>query len=149
MPNRATHAKVGAAVGATVAVYRARSAPVNHVIAEGVGGLLGGWVGGVLPDVLEPATSPNHRRFAHSVVAGGTLTFARLAEWQATCRTSADRAAEVAILHPADSPERSQAELSALFWRFLAGALVGLVAGYASHLILDATTTRGLPFIGG
>jgi inner membrane protein len=36
---------------------------------------LGGIVG-VLPDVLEPATSPNHRQFFHSVVFGSGVFYA-------------------------------------------------------------------------
>ena len=147
MPNRATHAQVGAAAGGICAALRVAGAPTTHQLAETIGGLIGGWVGGVLPDVLEPATTPNHRQAAHSVVAGGTLMLARLAEWQAGCRAAADGAARRALLLPLRSDERRRAETEALVWRFVAGALVGLVAGYASHLLLDATTARGLPFL--
>ena len=148
MPNYSTHARVGAAVGVLAAGCRAREAPTVQMAAEALGGLLGGWVGGVLPDVLEPARDPNHRKFAHSVVAGGALTLARVAEWQAACRTAADTATHQSLTHPIGSTERSAAEWDAFFWRLLAGALVGLVAGYASHLVLDAGTPRGLPLLG-
>jgi hypothetical protein len=148
MPNRATHARAGAAVGVGAAVYCAREAPTEQLLAEAVGGLLGGWLGGVMPDVLEPATSPNHRKLAHSAVAGGALTLARIAEWQASCRTAADAAASRATAHPLGTSERSRAEWEVLLWRLLAGALVGFVAGYASHLALDAGTARGLPLLG-
>lgn len=149
MPNFATHARAGAASGALVAFYRARSAPTDQLLAETVGGLVGGFVGGVLPDVLEPARDPNHRKLAHSVAAGGALTLARIAEWQAACRSSAEAATVRIAACPVGSVERSRAEWDALFWRLLAGALVGLVTGYASHLALDAGTPRGLPLIGG
>jgi hypothetical protein len=119
------------------------------MLAEVLGGLLGGWVGGVLPDVLEPAVDPNHRKAAHSVAAGGVLTLARLAEWQAACRSAAEAAGHRAIMHPLGSPERSRAEWDVLLWRLVAGALVGLVAGYASHLVLDAGTPRSIPLVGG
>lgn len=148
MPNRATHARAGAAVGVLAAVYRARESPTNQLVAEAIGGLLGGWLGGVIPDILEPATSPNHRRLAHSAAAGGALTLARIAEWQASCRAAADAAASRALAHPLGTSERTRAEWDVLFWRLLAGALVGLVAGYASHLVLDAGTARGLPLLG-
>ena len=148
MPNGATHARVGAASGVAVAAYRARTAPMDQLIAEAVGGLIGGWVGGVLPDLLEPATSPNHRKLAHSAAAGGALTFARIAEWQATCRAAADAAAIRALSHPLGSRDRERAQWDVLLWRLLAGVLVGLVAGYASHLVLDAGTPKGLPLLG-
>jgi membrane-bound metal-dependent hydrolase YbcI (DUF457 family) len=149
MPNYATHARVGAAAGGLAAAYRARTAPTEQMLAETLGGLLGGWFGGALPDMLEPARDPNHRKAAHSVAAGGALTLARIAEWQATCRASAEGAAKRAATHPLGSPERSRAEIDVLLWRLVAGALVGLVAGYASHLLLDANTPRGLPLVGG
>lgn len=38
-----------------------------------------GWIGGhclgTLPDILEPATSPNHRQFFHSLVFAGILAY--------------------------------------------------------------------------
>ena len=149
MPNYSTHARTGAAVGVVAAAYRAREAPTNQMLVEAIGGLLGGWVGGVLPDVLEPARHPHHRKLGHSVAAAGALTLARIAEWQATFRTAADAAASRSLVHPIGSIERSSAEWDELFWRLLAGVLVGLVAGYASHLVLDAGTPRGLPLLGG
>lgn len=149
MPDYATHARAGAVSGALVALYRARSAPSDQMLAETLGGLVGGFVGGVLPDVLEPARDPNHRKLAHSVIAGGALTLTRVAEWQAACRSTADAATARVAAYPVGSSERSRAEWDALFWRLVAGALVGLVTGYASHLVLDAGTPRGLPLLGG
>lgn len=146
MPRRRTHVFAGAASGAAFAAYRSWDAPPPQLVAETLGGLVGGCFGGILPDLLEPATSPNHRHLAHSVVAGGALTLARIGEWQASCRLAADAAMDRSRRHAVDCPERRQAETEAIFWRFFAGALVGLVAGYASHLILDATTKRSLPF---
>jgi membrane-bound metal-dependent hydrolase YbcI (DUF457 family) len=37
--------------------------------------------------------------------------------------------------------------MAELFWRFLAGLLNGMAAGYVSHLILDADTPRGIPLL--
>lgn len=75
-----------------------------------------------LPDLLEPASSPNHRAFFHS------LTFAamvgtglhKLSQWEA--RTDQDKL------------------LKAL------GMLAG--AAYLIHLALDFTTRRSLPVFG-
>jgi inner membrane protein len=75
-----------------------------------------------LPDLLEPAASPNHRQFFHSVafaalLAGGLY---KLHKWE-----------------PQDSAEK--------FWK-----AVGMLAisGYLIHLALDATTAKSLPLIG-
>jgi membrane-bound metal-dependent hydrolase YbcI (DUF457 family) len=147
MPNRATHEVVGAASSAAFTLLRVGDAPIPHAFAEVLGGAVGGWVGGLLPDVLRPATTPNHRKLAHSVVAGGTLTLARLAEWQAACRTEARSSVARALLLALGSDARRRAEWDALAWRFLGGILAGLV-GYASHLMLDAGTAKGLPLLG-
>jgi hypothetical protein len=148
VPNRATHEIVGAGCGAAFTLLRVGDASTPHAFAEVLGGAVGGWVGGLLPDVFEPATTPNHRKLAHSVVAGGTLTLARLAEWQAACRTEARSCGAHALEMALGSNARRRAEWDALAWRFLAGILTGIVAGYASHLMLDAGTAKGLPLLG-
>ncbi|MGE0673262.1 MAG: metal-dependent hydrolase [Methylibium sp.] len=75
-----------------------------------------------LPDILEPATSPNHRAFFHSLAFATLLGIGlhRLHSWQA--ETDAER-----------------------FWKS-----VGMVAGsaYLIHLALDFTTRRSLPLLG-
>lgn len=147
MPRRSTHAQAGVLAGVAVAAYRSRDATGDQQLAETVGGALGGLLGGLLPDILEPAKTPNHRSVAHSAVAAGTLSLARLAEWQAECRTAAEAAVQRSLAHPFGSAERGRAEWEAMLWRLLAGFLVGLVAGYGSHLMLDAATPRSLPFI--
>ena len=75
-----------------------------------------------LPDMLEPASSPNHRQFFHSVVFAGLLclAFHELGKWQ---------------------PESTGGEvLKAL----------GQVAipAYLIHLFLDSLTAKSLPLIG-
>lgn len=75
-----------------------------------------------LPDVLEPAMTPNHRQFFHSLLFAGILGYGlyRLYGWDA------------------ETPEQ----------KFL--RTVGLIAGgaYLVHLALDATTKRSLPLVG-
>jgi len=101
-----------------------------------------------MPDILEPAADPNHRKFAHSLVVGGALSVARFGEMQLSCRRRADAAHQRLLSHIPGCPERDTTLLEVLIWRFLAGAAVGFAVGYASHLVLDATTTKGLPLIG-
>lgn len=74
-----------------------------------------------LPDLLEPATSPNHRKVFHSVACAVVLIsgFKKAWDWK-----------------PEDDLGR--------FLRFM--TLAG-TAGYLTHLALDATTKRSLPLI--
>lgn len=149
MPNFAEHARAGAVVGLVAAAYSARNAPTEQQIVESVGGLIGGYLGGILPDVLEPANSPHHRQLAHSVVTATAFSLGRYAEWQAACRSRAGEAAQRLAACAPGSPERSRAERDVFLFRLLAGFLVGVAAGYVSHLALDARTPRGIPWVGG
>jgi inner membrane protein len=148
MPNRRTHVDAGAIAGSVTALMMANRQPPAIVLAETTGGLLGGALGGMMPDLLEPATSPNHRKLAHSMVMAGTLTLAKVTEWQAVCRREAAAQGQAALQLLPGSRARSDAELAAIWWSFLAGFIAGFFAGYVSHLALDAATTRSLPFIG-
>ena len=118
--NGPTHRLVA---GATVGLYLADQ--------EAKAGLttLNPFVGGAaasfftnLPDILEPATSPNHRAFFHSLAFAGLLATGlhKLHQWQ---------------------PET---ELET-FWRGV-GLLVG--SAYLIHLALDFTTRKSLPLLG-
>jgi inner membrane protein len=145
MPNRKQHAQAGALLGGGFALARASVANPNFVGAEAIGGLLGGWVGGILPDLLEPAIHSHHRDIAHSVTAGGLLGLARITAWETSCRENANRCVAQT---PDGSAKDPQAELKAFLWHVAAGLAIGLVVGYASHLALDAVTPRGIPLIG-
>jgi inner membrane protein len=83
---------------------------------------IGGYCGATLPDVIEPATSPNHRQFFHSLLFAAALGYGlyRLYDFE---------------------PETLLGETL----RTLA-----LIAGsaYLVHLALDATTPRSLPWVG-
>lgn len=79
------------------------------------------YAAGTLPDVLEPAVSPNHRQFFHSLTAAGLLGHGLSRLWQWEPETDRDKV--------------------------LKGA--GLVIGgaYLVHLAMDATTPRSLPVL--
>lgn len=77
---------------------------------------VGGAVG-LLPDILEPATSPNHRKFCHSVVTGGAIALGAFGE------------------HTKTWTEENQFMTSTC------------ALGYLSHLYLDCLTPKGLPLI--
>ena len=75
-----------------------------------------------LPDILEPATSPNHRQFFHSVVWASLIVagMSKLREWQ-----------------PTEPGEILLKEL-----------VMCAAAGYLIHLALDALTKKSLPLLG-
>ena len=75
-----------------------------------------------LPDILEPATSPNHRQFFHSLVWAGLIVAAvnKLREWKPT--------------KPSEILLKDLAMCAA--------------AGYLIHLALDAMTKKSLPILG-
>lgn len=151
MAKRAAHDALAIGCGAVAASYFGAGENRTDLVLEAIGGALGGWVGGRLPDLLNPPTSPRHRTWAHGVVpasaAGSTIVRLELiAGWQAHLRAEADRLAK-ARLSLIDRVDQLWNAFLELVCRLLAGAAPGLVVGYFSHLILDAATPAGLPLI--
>ena len=157
MPDRKTHKLVGAGTGAVYAAYRAKEQTVPNWWAEVGGGALGGYMGGLLPDVLEPAISPWHRDIAHSCTAGsGILALGNvIAAIEAACRENAEKCGAMSmekqgdmfVPAPADPISRLLSNIFEFLWRVAAGFVNGLAAGYLSHLALDAGTKRSIPVL--
>lgn len=118
MPNRNTHLIIGAGVSALAyAVYKAIKNEESNL--EGVLGSLA--IGGcfsLLPDLLEPATHPNHRDILHSIVVLAVLGYANFKGLQS------------------DKLDDRQKTLLAV-----------TSAGYGSHLIADSLTPSGIPLM--
>lgn len=91
-------------------------ANIDFDIAEFLGSGAVGALAAMIPDVLEPATNPNHREFFHSY----TLLITTLAT-------------ELNIL------DKVQANY---LLKLLSLAAAG---GYSSHLLVDSCTPKGLP----
>jgi membrane-bound metal-dependent hydrolase YbcI (DUF457 family) len=148
MANRAVHHAWGVGTGLATGLIFAPKEDTGGLVAEVFGAGVGGAVGGRLADVLEPALSPNHRKIAHSGLAAAGLFRAAYAGWPARCRELAGvcrtRSADVGRT----VEQRQNDRLEELSWRFLAGLVEGFLAGYASHLVLDASTPQGLPLLG-
>jgi hypothetical protein len=155
MPCRDVHRPVSGAIGLGYSSYRAhrryRGRPAKElpIAAEAIGGFAGGWLGGALPDIIDPPTSPQHRNFGHGVatVAGVvTWTADALMDLQERLRSQADRLQEDRwqLQNDFDLAISTIAELAL---RFLAGLLDGLIAGYVTHLALDFWTPGGIPLI--
>lgn len=118
--NRATHQLVA---GAVAGIYLAKRERGNG--AKTIKPLLGSAAAAFftnLPDILEPATSPNHRGKFHSLAFAallGTCLY-QLNQWQ------------------------TETELESL----LKGAGMLVVSAYLIHLALDFTTAKSLPLVG-
>ena len=149
MANRRAHSIAGAAAGGTAAFLLARDQGAPLHLVEALGGVIGGVVGGRLPDLIEPALHPGHRSVAHALVpaglAGATVA-PRLRRAQQPVRQWADRCRA--------RRDAATGTLEQLLWwlvemacRLAAGAMAGVAAGYASHLLLDAGTPMGLPLL--
>lgn len=118
--NGPTHRLVaGVAVGLYFADQEAKAGPLT--LKPIIGGVAATFFTN-LPDILEPATSPNHRAFFHSLAFAGLLAKCvhKLHQWEP--ETESDK-----------------------FWRS-----VGLLSAsaYLIHVALDFTTRKSLPLIG-
>ncbi|HVA01300.1 MAG TPA: metal-dependent hydrolase [Terriglobia bacterium] len=157
MPDGRTHKAIGAGAGMAFALYRAKDQNGQNSLAEVAGGAAGGYIGGLLPDILEPAVSSWHRDVAHSWAAGGAIISLNnwLSAWETACRENAEKCRAIPMVArgagfvpvTVDPLAQFLSTIAELFWRFLAGLLNGLVAGYVSHLALDAATPRSIPLL--
>lgn len=126
---------------------KARPQSPEHVLLEILGGLVGGNMGARLPDAFDPPNHPGHRSLAHGAVpmtVAGTAAVNALDGWQGRLRVEANRRAVLRV-SAATPIERLWHALLELLCRIGAGALAGLLAGYGSHLALDAFTAASLP----
>lgn len=120
--NGPVHTMVGTAAGSLVGLT-ADEVPEEEQFWVFLAAAAGGALGGKMPDILEPSNgNPNHRQFCHSVtvLAGISGLYALVNSWDA--QTPNDR--------------------------IIKYFLKGVLAGYGSHLGLDATTPRSLPLVG-
>ncbi len=150
MPNADTHIPVGVASGAVMAITRVPSGADGYqATIETLGGMLGGLIGAKMPDIIDPATCPNHRGFGHGMfnaLTAGKLYLKKLPQWQAEFREKANSYEAMAQAEQ-DGFKRFLLVAKSILCLAIAGLLAGLFAGYASHLALDFTTPKGLPLL--
>ena len=118
--NTEEHLFVGGLIGlgGYVLFKLANQKPLNFF--EAVLFSIGGAIAGILPDLLEPATNPNHRSFFHSIISLSTITAGNGAIWDSINQSlTDDQKAAISILS----------------------------ASYCSHLVTDGMTKKGLPII--
>lgn len=150
MANGKTHRLVGQVTGAGFAVYRARHQEPLAAMVECLAGCRGGEHGARLHDLLEPATSPNHRNLWHGVaVNGAAVAFLKepLDDIHERLRTWAKAQVDRALQSETPWWEAAVLILAAGTAHALVGYTNGFVAGAASHLLLDAGTAKGIPLL--
>lgn len=120
MPRANVHAATGVASGVAWCLIYCRKSGIQVKIEELFIASAVGLAGGLLADLLEPASNPNHRQFAHSIlVAVGLVVL-------------------IAMLWHSFESMTEQRRL----------ALSSMAVAYLSHLMLDCTTPKGIPLIG-
>lgn len=147
MSDGRTHRAIGTIAGGAYALAKAQQQLPEQLALEVLGGILGGNLGARLPDVFDPPFHPGHRALAHGVVpvvAVGRAAAGALDGWQTQLRVEAARRA--ALRTSAETAlARLWHALVEVLCRLGAGALAGLLAGYGSHVALDAFTPASLP----
>jgi inner membrane protein len=150
MPNHNEHLVWGAVAGAGYCLVSSLVVRGREIsLPELIGAALSGALTSKLPDILEPATHPNHRSTFHSkgfLAMTGTVAL----PWAEKKRQRQHQLADYARFQ-ANSPENESDRaywLRKVLWHeFVAGLLTGLVFGYISHLVADSFTPKGLPLI--
>lgn len=148
--NRTAHSFAGALAGGAAALYVSRRE--GNPAARGLqlcGGLVGGWCGGRLPDIFEPADSPHHRGFFHSFLLGGAAVAAMIKKGDDAALWGREQIWELEdTLTRTSGWERVLLRIIWVASHLALGYAVGLATGYASHLALDSATPRSLPILG-
>jgi membrane-bound metal-dependent hydrolase YbcI (DUF457 family) len=120
MPDLKQHVALGAGAGivtyAVMSHYYKRQFDLGEMLVCAAFGT----AAALVPDIIEPALSPNHRSFAHSLAAGCGLI-----------RLAVDQCG-------AENQDWDQ-------WHKILWAVA--TAGYLSHLVADGCTPRGLPLL--
>jgi hypothetical protein len=119
MANATAHRLGAVAVvgGLALAAENRDEAPSAKPLAAG--GLA--WLGGTIPDILEPACHPNHRQFFHSLAFACLVGHGVYKAWQW-------------------EPETETQE-------WIRMACMALGGAYLVHLAMDLATPKGLPVI--
>lgn len=150
MPNRNVHTILGGLAGGCGALYRARDEQPEHALLEALGGILAGASVGCWPDRLDPPTHPGHRSGGHAIVPVGVALTGYMGvsdQVQSAARHRANRF-ELALQRSSDPLARLLFLAGMVACRMASGAIGGAPYAYGCHLAADATTPKGLPWLG-
>lgn len=148
MPRRDKHLEIGITLALIlVALLILTDEDQKRSLLELIGAALGVLVGALLPDILEPATTPRHRKTCHSVavLAGnGALIVtppAAMLKWRESLRRRAAQFRAQREALPPEHPGRTELWLYQVGCHVLSGISIGLPVGYVSHLMADSKTS--------
>ena len=133
MPNGKIHNNSGVVLGISAYLIIQNNSQDYVDLGELILSLFAGISTARLPDILEPATSPNHRAFFHSYVFGLLIGFAVFQIWRdlQTIRT-----------------ERKLLGIKQMSLKeILDILLIIIICSVLLHLIMDGFTPKGLPII--
>lgn len=148
MPGNDVHSLAGIAAGvAAIPACRRMLVSEPSPIEKGFA-IVAAIMGSRAPDGLEPADSPEHRGFIHSLAAFSIIAavsdglMRELQQLEQQAGDTMNRYMEYGLAIPAEDR-----------WLFILSrlaicVLVGLLFGYGSHLFLDGFTPKGLPLLG-
>jgi hypothetical protein len=148
MPNARTHKTVGTCAGILGSVPVAgKQCDFLGALVALIGGGLGGYVGGITPDLIDKPTSPNHRATAHGVlpVALAAGIGSRIIKPITDALLRWAEAAKKAAAGAGNPVDQALYSLARVVYLVAAGFVAGFAVGYLSHVVLDLTTKRGLP----
>jgi len=149
MPNGPVHALTSTPAGAAYSFYKSINESGLARFFESTGGAIGGYIGGVLPDWIDPPLHPGHRSLAHGlapVVTGVGSWYRSLDDWQKHQRQIADQHAYCRAMSM-DFDSTAWHAVAEWVLRVLSGFLAGIGAGYITHVALDFGTPRCLPLV--
>ena len=119
MPNYQSHVLAGVLSGSGVGIYQRltdnKPLHISDILIIGFEACLGA-AGGVLPDKLEPPSTPRHRESFHSALFAAIIFLGLFFLWQN------DKIAQ-----------------------WVKWSVTALAAGYIVHLLVDSFTPAGLP----
>lgn len=139
--NGKAHTTFGVGAGCAARIGLSLRANRQVTLPEVCGWLAGGAAGARLPDLIEPAIHPCHRKFAHSgTVLVTNLAFLQGPTLESWIQSLRSKAATHRLQAQVDPQSALLHCIIAGLLEFLAGALPGVLGGYASHLVCDATT---------
>lgn len=147
MANAKEHSDIGIVTGAVTGAIVLRDQPWLLWLLGIVTNALTGKVGAALPDKFEPASrGPNHRRFWHSrfilLITLGVAVALLVGAFLIFKKVYSKRCHKKHVL-----PNQRVLELSQKSFRIANFFAPGLFAGYASHLVRDSVTPKGLPLL--
>lgn len=118
MPNRNTHLTISALSGLGISLLVAYIKNEKISFGEVAASTFGGILGGLIPDKIDLPVHPNHRSIGHGAIPVGFGIYKTI--------------------------EVTKGDGLPSWLRY---ALYGFIAGYATHLLTDATTPKSIPIL--